>query len=398
MNRKLAMIPVLALLVAGSATAQTVIEAERIYTMAGDPIQDGVIVLEDGRIAEVGPADQVGIPEEADTYQAEVATPGLIDARTSVGLAGMYNVEHDRDELDTTDPIQASLRALDAYNAREGLVKWLRDLGVTTVHTGPAPGALVSGQSLIARTTGDTVDQAHIKDPHGVIFSLGPGVSQHFESPGTRPKGAEMLRQALSDAQAHAENRGDGGRVDLGQEVLADVVEGKTPAIFHANTAVDIMTALRLGEEFGLDLVLAGAADAHKLIDEIAEADVPVLLHPTMIRPAGETANAAFDTAMKLEEAGIPFAITGGYEGYVPRARVVLFEAGVAAANGLGREAALASVTREPARILGLDDRLGSIESGKEANLVLYTGDPFEYVTQVCEVFIEGRLVSEDCQ
>ena len=125
---------------------------------------------------------------------------------------------------------------------------------------------------------------------------------------------------------------------------------------------------------------------------------MPVILHPTMVRPAGETRNAAFDTAARLHEAGIPFAISGGYEGYVPRVRVVLFEAAVAAANGLPFDAALAAITRDAAKILGVDDRVGSLEPGKDADLVLFDGDPFESTTRVCAVVAGGAVVREGCR
>lgn len=375
------------------AAQQTAIEADTIHTMNGEPISEGIILIEDGEITAVGPANEVDVPADAEHYEAQAATPGMIDARTSVGLAGILGIEQDSDEIDRADPIQASLRSLDAYNAREELVAWQRDMGITTVHTGPAPAALVSGQSLIAQTRGDTVDEARLEDPHAVLFALGGAVHQTFDTPGTRPKGAEMLRQAL----VRAEESGAEGS-DLGQQVLAEVVDGDIPAVVHADTAVDIMTALRLAEEFDLDLILAGATDAHKLIDEIAAAEVPVLLHPTMIRPGGDQANAAFDTAAQLAEADIPFAITGGYEGYVPRARVVLFEAAVAAAHGLDAEGGLAAITRQPAEILGLEDQLGSLQPGHQADVVLFDGEPLEYTSRVCEVFIAGELVSEDCR
>jgi len=380
-----------------TAQASVAIKAEEIHTMAGDTISDGVILIEDGRIQEVGSADSISIPEGYRQHQAAVVTPGLIDARSVVGLAGIYNVPDDQDQLDTTDPIQPGLRALDAYNVDEALVKWLRGLGVTTLHTGPAPGALISGQTMIVRTSGDTVSDAAIREVAGVSMTLGSGVSHNFSSPGTRSKGVAMIRQAFEDARAYDRQDPDERSTDLGRQALVDVLNGDKPAFVHANTATDIITALRLAEEYGFELVLEGAADIQRVMQRVKEADVPVLLHPTMTRAGGESENAAFDTAAKLQEAGIPFAIQGGYEGYVPKARSILFEAAIAAANGLGQEAALAAITINPARILGLDDDLGSIEVGKRADLVLYDGDPFEYVSRVCKVFSGGELVSEEC-
>lgn len=383
---------------AGAAQAGVAVRGETVYTMAGEVLHDGVVLIEDGGITRVGPAAQVSVPEGFEVHEAAVVTPGLIDARSVVGLSGIYNVPHDQDQLDTTAPIQPGLRALDAYNAGEELVAWLRGLGVTTLHTGPAPGALVSGQTLIVRTTGDTVDDAVIRPVAAVAFTLGAGVSRNFDSPGTRSKGVADIRQAFEDARAYGRKDAGERGTDLGHEALLAVLDGELPALIHAHTAVDIMSALRLAREYGFDLILEGAADAYLVLDRIREAGVPVLLHATMTRPGGESANAAFDTAAKLQEAGIPFAIQGGYESYVPKTRVVLFEAAIAAANGLGTEAALAAITSSPAKILGLADRIGSLEPGKDADLVLFDGDPFEYATRVCKVFARGELVSDGCR
>jgi imidazolonepropionase-like amidohydrolase len=185
---------------------------------------------------------------------------------------------------------------------------------------------------------------------------------------------------------------------DLGMETLARVLDGELPALITAHRHTEILSALRLAEEFGFNLVLDGAAEAYMVLDEIQAAGVPVIVHPPMMRPGGEAANASFTTAAQLHEAGIPFAFQSGYEGYVPKTRVVLFEAAIAAANGLDRTAALEALTIDAARILGLDGQVGSLEPGKQADLVLYEGDPFEYTTRVCQVIIDGAIVSDTCQ
>ena len=137
-----------------------VVKGAEIHTMAGEAIQDGVIVIEDGKIVAVGPASTITIPNNTRVLEANVVTPGLIDARTVVGLAGFLNQPHDQDQIDRTDPIQPELRAIDAYNPNERLVEWLRSFGITTIHTGHGPGALVSGQTMIVKTVGNTADQA----------------------------------------------------------------------------------------------------------------------------------------------------------------------------------------------------------------------------------------------
>ncbi len=383
-----------------SAAAQIAVRADTVYTMAGPPIVDGVVLVRDGQIERVGPASDVAIPGGYETLEAAVVTPGLIDAHSVVGLAGIYNIDADQDQLDTSDPIQPALRAIDAYNAREDLVQWVRQLGVTTLHTGHGPGAPVSGQTMVVKTNGSTVSEALIDSVGMVAMTLGSSVEQRFESPGTRAKTVAMLREHFIQAQAYREKRQSDNPPtrDLGMEVLGRVLEGELPALITAHRHTEILSALRLAEEFDFNLVLDGAAEAYMVLDDIQAANVPVIVHPPMMRPGGEAANAAFTTAAQLHEAGIPFAFQSGYEGYVPKTRVVLFEAAIAAAHGLDREAALRALTIDAARILGLDDRVGSLEPGKDADLVLYEGDPFEYTTRVCEVVINGAIASDTCR
>jgi imidazolonepropionase-like amidohydrolase len=155
------------------------------------------------------------------------------------------------------------------------------------------------------------------------------------------------------------------------------------------------LTALRVAEEFDIKLVLDGVAEAYEVVDQIKQAQVPVIVHPTMYRAGGETENLSFEAASKLLAAGIPVALQSGFESYVPKSRLVLFEAAIAAANGLTFEQALGTITIEAARILGVEDRIGSLESGKDADLALYDGDPFEYTTHCVGVVIEGEVVSD---
>jgi imidazolonepropionase-like amidohydrolase len=378
------------------AQAQRVVRADTLYTMTGDgPIVDGAVRIEDSTIAAVGAASEVSTPSGAKVHETTVATPGLIDPRGTVGVSGLYNVPADQDQLDTSEPLQPALRAIDAYNPREQLVEFVRDLGITTVHAGHAPGALISGETAVFSTSGETVDEAVEDRRTTVAFTLGPDAQARFESPGTRAKGLSMIRQALADAEAAMGD--DEPETDLGTGVLQAVLRGEVPALVTAHRAHDIQTALRLQEEFGFEMILDGAAEAYLMVDEIKEAGVPVILHPTMTRPSGTTQNAAFTTAATLHEADIPVAIQSGWEPYVPKTRIVLFEAGIAYAHGLPREAALASVTRTAASILGLDD-VGTLAPGQDADLALFDGDPFEYTTQVCTVLSDGQVVSDECK
>ena len=152
----------------------------------------------------------------------------------------------------------------------------------------------------------------------------------------------------------------------------------------------DILAALRLAAEFKLKIVLDGVSDAPLVLDEIKKSGFPVFLHPTMYRAASETENLSLESALKLRQAGIPFALQSGFESYVPKTRVVLFEAAVAAANGLSEQQALAAITIDAAKLLGIQKRTGSLETGKDADLALYDGDPLEYTTHCIGVIVSG--------
>ena len=395
--------------VAPPAVAQVVVRADLLHTVSGEPLENAVVIAGAGGTIEwVGPADEASIPDGVEVLEAAVVTPGLVDAHSVVGLSGVLNSNvgqvRDQDQLDTSAPIQPELRAIDAYDATERLVEWVRFYGVTTLHTGHGPGALISGQTMIVKTRGRNVEEATMVPARMLAATLGNAVSSNFESPGTSSKGVAMLRGALFGAQAYNERMrsagadGAGGEPpparDLTKEVLGRVLEGQLSLLVTANSATEIAAALRLQREFGFDLVLDSAAESYLLLEEIRAAGVPVLVHPPMSR----VRNGSFETAARLAEAGIPFAIQTGFEGYVPKTRVLLWEAAIAAANGLGRERALEAVTLGAARILGVDDRVGSIEVGKDADLVLFDGDPFEYTSHVCGVIIEAEVQSRECR
>lgn len=375
-----------------AAAQQIAIKGETIHTSAGDPISDGVVLVNDNIIEQVGPASSVQIPSGYDVHEAEVVTPGFIDAHSVVGLAGIYNVDADQDQLELSDAIQPDLRAIDGYNAREELVGVLRDLGVTTVHTGHGPGAVISGQTMIVKTTGRTVEEALVDSTTALAMTLGSGVRSNFDSPGTRSKAIAQLRQQLIAAQEYMEGDGDQPR-DLAKEALVKLLNGEIFALITAHTSHDIMTALRLQEEFGFRLLLDGAAEAYMVMDEIKEAGVPVIIHPTMMRTGGDGENASFETAGKLADAGIPVVFQSGYEAYVPKTRVVHFEAAIAVANGMEYRHAMDALTIDAARVLEIDDRTGSLERGKEADIALFNGDPFEYTTTTRSVLIGGQVV-----
>lgn len=397
---------ILSLLCSTILSAQIAVKADRLFTMTGDfkPTQDGVVLCgPDGKIEAVGSAEQVTIPDGYRVVRAKVVTPGIIDAHGTVGLSGILNSpKHDQEQLDESGPVQPELRAIDAFNGRDPLVKWVRDLGVTTVQTGHSPGALISGQLMVVKTNVPSLVSLEdtLVSTSAVAATLG---SKAFaKSPGTRGKAIAMLREEFLKAKAHAgklekaseDEEKDPPETNLRMQIMLDVLSQKTPLLVNAQRHQDIAAALRLREEFGFKLVLDGAAEAYLLLDEIKEAGVPVIVHPTMARPFGDLENMTFTLAAQLHKAGIPFAFQSGYEAYVPKTRVVHFEAAMAAAYGLSQKQALAACTINAARILGLDDRIGSLEKGKDADLVLFNGDPLETTTRTTRVIIDGKVVS----
>ncbi|HLR32283.1 MAG TPA: amidohydrolase family protein, partial [Fodinibius sp.] len=376
---------------------QIAVKADTLYTMEGAKITDGVVLAKGDKIEAAGPASDIQIPSDYELYEASVVTPGFIDAHSVVGLAGIFNQDHDQDQLEKSNAIQPQLRAFDAYNAREELVKFVLNKEVTTTHTGHGPGALASGQTMIAKTAYNTVGEALVDSATTVAFTLGAAVERYFDKPGTRSKGVAMLRQKFIDARTYAEKRSsdDPPSKNLKLEAMADVLDGKLTALITAHRAQDIMTALRLKEEFGFDMILDGAAEAYLLLDEIKKSGVPVFIHPTMIRTYGDAKNASFTTAAKLHEADIPFAFQSGFENYVPKTRIVLYEAAVATAHGLPHDAALEALTKSPARLLNIDADVGSLKEGKDADIILFDGDPLEYTTHIKSVIVDGKVVKE---
>jgi imidazolonepropionase-like amidohydrolase len=336
------------------------------------------------------------------TISAAVATPGIVDAHCVIGLAGYLNQPQDQDQHDPSAPIQPELRAIDAYNARERLVEWVRGFGVTTIHTGHGPNALISGQTLVAKTRGDSVDDAVIVPRAMIAATLGTGSRDEAKGPGTAGKQVALLREALVAAREYETriaNAGDDASKrpdrDLRKEALVDVLQKQVPLLITAQRHQDIQSALRLQQEFGFRLVLDGAAEAYVVLDSLRASVVPVIAHPPMARFWGEMENASRSTPAKLRDAGILFAFQSGFEDYVPKTRVVLYEAAIAAAHGLGSDAALRTVTIDAARILGVDARLGSVAVGKDGDLALYDGDPFEYTSHCIATVIEGVVVFE---
>jgi imidazolonepropionase-like amidohydrolase len=403
-----------ALAVTSSLGAQNVaLVAEHVYTMDSGPQGGpGMVLIRDGKIEDVRQGANLQPPQGFQVIRGAYITPGLIDADTTTGVSGAYNIPADQDQDESTDPNTADVNVRDSLNPADLLYQYVNTYGVTTLQVAPGPTNPIAGRAGIFKTAGPqspfrTVDQLIVRLNSGMVFNLGETPKETYgkahKAPVTRMKTAEMIRDALTQAKAYQAKwdqwKKDGS--DLSKQpaiepktaALADVVSGKTPAIFNAYRADDIDTAIRLGTEFHLKYMLASVAEGYLIREKIKQAGVPCLVGAVM-QPfeSLETSNATYENAALLQQAGIPIAIMTGYEAYVPKSRVLLFEAAVAAANGLGMESALRAITISPAKMLGIDDRVGSLSKGKDADAVVFDGDPFEYTSHVQQVLVQGAV------
>ena len=383
----------------GFLAAQTaVIQADRVMTSTTEGIIGPCfIVIEDGNIVSVTTENPGAIPEATRVLHAEFVTPGFIDARTTLGLSGLHPADDDRDE--SSGPNQAHLRAIDAFDLNDPMVGHALRGGVTTVQTGPGDANSIGGQAGIFKLGAETVADAMVRFPSAVIFSLDESAKETYGTanrfPSTRMANVGLIRQALVDANRYrTQPSGDDPPPrDLKKEALSMVLEGKIPALVSAERADELATALRLGEEFDLTLRIVGGTDSQILLDRLADSGVPILLGPpgdAVLR--SEAGELLVGSATNLRDRSIPFALVTGDDEDAPRLSL-LDQAMSAVQGGLTLEEALEAITITPARILGLEGILGSIEEGKDADLVLFDGDPLNATTQVLAVFVNGKAV-----
>ncbi len=382
-----------------------------ILTITHGEIENGTILVENGKILQVG-ADIV-VPDTADILDVQGAyvMPGLIDAHTAIGLKeeGMRWEGDDRNE-NTRSPIMPHLSALDGFSPEDEAIYDAMEHGITTVLSAPGTANVIGGQAAVfkmqERATADDLYQGVV----GMQAALGQDPKGSWRNlkkmPSTRMGTAFILREALSKAKDYQEKvaRGQANpdkmpERDLQSEALAKVISGEMPLYVHAHRADDMMTALRIAEEFGVRLVLTTATEAHKLAKTIKQADMPVILGPiSAARMSVETAGRTIRTPALLHDAGVKFALTTNHP-ETPLLTLTM-QAGLAVRGGLCPEEALKAITLYPAEILGLADRIGSIEAGKDADLAVWDGHPLKVRSTVLATLVQGELVFEldgDC-
>lgn len=366
-------------------------------------IQNGTVLIDgEGKIVAVG---QVEIPDGTKVIdgKGKVVAPGFIDAH---GHAGVYEEGlgfEGSDGNEMVDPVTPHLRALDAINPHEeGILDALKS-GVTAMCVLPGSANVIGGQGVVVHLHGNTVEEMIIEEVGGLKIAFGENPKRVYsgqkKSPSTRMATAALLRENLVKATNYMaklekakEDPDKTVERDLKMEVLVRALKREIPVRAHAHRADDIMTALRIAKEFNLDISIEHCTEGHKIIKQLKEAGVWAIVGPTISnRSKVELKELSFDTLKILYEGGIPLAITMDHPvvpvGYMPTAAAYAVKA------GLPYEEALKAMTINPAKILGIADRYGSIEEGKMADLVLWSGDPLDIQSKVEKVLIHGEVV-----
>ncbi|MSR03504.1 MAG: hypothetical protein EXR94_12320 [Gemmatimonadetes bacterium] len=409
----------LALLLAagGNASAQsraTVIRGGTVLPVSGPAIPNGIVVFKDGKIVAVGAT--VAIPNGALIVEArgKYVMPGVVDAASHIGIEGS-------DLNEASDPVTPALRAIESYNpfgnfgsGKGGPLRNAEALsgGVTTMYIAPADASLLGGQGAVVKTAGPTFDGVIVREPAAMDMTLGTppktAARARNRDPYTRMAEVAMLRQALIRATEYQRNKQQTPTLarDLGMEALGKLLRREIPARIQANAATDIRSALGLAQEFGFDLIIDGGAAAWEYRAELAARKVPVVLgqvsHPYIsneeIPDKGDYPPVDERLPAKLTAAGIKTAIatfSRAFGSLAPAGagKWLLIDAGIAAGYGMSEADVLKSVTLVPAEILGVSNRVGSLEVGKDADILILDGPPLSVKTWVHQVYLNGELV-----
>jgi imidazolonepropionase-like amidohydrolase len=367
-----------------------------IHTMDGPVIQRGYVWVEGSRISGVGDMDSLSGEELLGPVvdaQGGHVLPGFIDAHCHLGFSG--------DEMNEGgDPCTPQLRGLDGVDPMDEYFGEARRAGVTCVVTGPGSANPISGQMVVVKTAGTVIDQMVVRQPGAMKFALGENPMKGQAGPQTRMAAAALIREQLAKAAEYSHrleqaerDGGDKPDFDAKLSALAPVVEGRVPAHFHAHRADDMATAVRIAKEFGLDLTIVHGTDGPIIADFLAREGIPVITGPSLTdKSKAELKNLAMENTAALAKAGVQVAICTDHPEtpiqYLPLC------AALAARAGMDEEEALAAITISAACIAGVDDRLGSLTIGKDGDIVVMSGHPFDFKSRVRGVWIDGREVT----
>lgn len=375
----------------------------RIVTVCGDIIEKGVVLVDDGKIVAVG-AD-VTIPEGAEIIDAtgKWVTPGLIDCHTHISTFNEprdFGSQCDGNEM--TSPITAHIRGIDALNPHDSAIAAARSAGFTTCYTGPGSANLICGTGIAFKCKqGATVYDIAIPGTECMKMALGQNPISIRELntayPFTRMGNGGMLREALFNAQQYAINKQkhEAGELkdfkpDFKLEALYPLMTGRMKARIHCHRADDVVTATRIAKEFGFAYTIEHCTEGYRILDYLKDNDVTCVVGPLLMDPyKNELWDVRLTTPAEMEKKGINFCMTADTSS---ETKWLPVHVGIAMANGLSEKTAFECVTIRPARLLGLDDRMGTLEPGKDADIAIFDGHPFSNFTHCVATLIDGKV------
>jgi imidazolonepropionase-like amidohydrolase len=370
----------------------------RVVPIEGEPFT-GAVVVEDGRISALGPDESAPDGAEVVDAQGRWLLPGLIDAHVHLGVWEEGEGWAGQDTNEMTDPVMAAARALDGINPREQGFDDALAGGITSVNINPGSGNPIGGLTVAVKTYGRYVDEMVMRSPSGLKAALGENPKRVYgdqkKTPSTRLGVALVLRKAFTEARNYmtkAERSEEPAEGHLVNQALVQVLNREIPWRQHCHRADDIATAIRIAEEFGYQLVLDHGTESYLLADLVAEKGVPVLYGPLIVsRSKVEVRQRTPAAPGILDRAGVKVSIITDHP-VVPIEHLITSVA-LAVKEGMDRDAAFRAVTINPAEVMGVADRVGSLAVGKDADVVLWSGDPLELASRALRVWVGGREV-----
>jgi imidazolonepropionase-like amidohydrolase len=388
-----------------------VVRGAKIYPVSGAAIERGVLIVRAGKIEAVGAESRMAIPKGARVVDAsgKVIIPGIVDTHSHIGIGSRPSVPANEDVNEGTGPIQPALRALDAIYPEDPGIRMALAGGVTTANIMPGSGNVIGGQTAYVKLRGKTIDEMLIPGTIGGLKMANGENPKHYgrenQAPMTRMEEAALARKEFLKAQEYKHKWDEYNKKnaagdkdakapdrDLELEPLVEVLEGRRIVQHHTHRADDIMTVVRLSEEFHFRVVVHHGSEAYQVADELAKHKVPVTL--TIVDAPGgklEATQFEFQAAAILEKAGVKVAVNT--DDFINSSRFLLREAALTIRGGLSEAAALEALTRNAAEMLDLEKRVGTLEPGKDADFVVLSGNPFSVYTKVLETWIEGEKV-----
>jgi imidazolonepropionase-like amidohydrolase len=367
-----------------------------ILTMVGEPIERGQVLVNEGKIISVG--KDISAPENCEIFDADggFIMPGIIDAHCHIGMweDGLGFEGDDGNEI--TDPTTPQLRAIDAINPLDRSFVEAYENGVTCVCTGPGSANVIGGQFATIKTKGKRIDNMIVQQTAAMKVAFGENPKRCYDAkkqaPSTRMATASILREALLKTKNYMENKEKNSNFDMKLESLVPVVKGELNVKAHAHRADDIFTAIRIAKEFGLKMTIEHCTEGHLIADELAKEGFSAIVGPSLgSRSKVELKEKTFETAAVLHNAGVKIALMTDHP-VIPVHHLPMCAA-LAVRSGLDEEAALKAITIYPAEILGISDKVGSLQVGKDADIVVFDKHPFDIQAKTTCVLIDGEVV-----